>query len=278
MAPRAALSDKSAFPFPMAFGVQPGSRLMERPMFMITQSEVKNRLLKVLPSTAFMVLSRKMERVDLPLKEVLVEANQPTSHVCFIESGLGSVVAESSDGETVEVGHVGREGMTGYHVLLMTETSMHKTFMQTAGTGIKVPVQTLRAVCDEHPSVRDMFLRYVHCCEVQLAHSALANARYSMHERLARWLLMCHDRLDGDDLPLTHEFLSLMLGVRRSGVTDQLHILEGLHAIKATRGNIHVRDRDQLEEIAGGCYGLPEKEYARLIETPEADAPEEKMG
>jgi CRP-like cAMP-binding protein len=247
-------------------------------MLMFTQSEVRNRLLKALPPTAFMVLSRHMEKLTLPVKEVLVEANQPTSHVCFIESGLGSVVAESSDGETVEVGHVGREGMTGYHVLLMTETSTHKTFMQSAGTGIKVPVHTLRAICEEHPSVRDMLLRYVHSCEVQLAHSALANARYSMHERLARWLLMCHDRLDGDDLPLTHEFLSLMLGVRRSGVTDQLHILEGLHAIKATRANIRIVDRAQLEEIAGGCYGLPEKEYARLIETPNADTPEEKTG
>ena len=201
--------------------------------------------------------------VNLPLKEVLVEANQPTSFVCFIESGLGSVVAESSDGETVEVGHVGREGMTGYHVLLMTETSMHKTFMQTAGSGIKVPVQTLRAVCDEHPSVRDMLLRYVHSCEVQLAHSALANARYSMHERLARWLLMSHDRLDGDDLPLTHEFLVPNARRPALGRHRPASFLEGLHAIKATRGNIRIIDRDQLEEIAGGCYGLPEKEYAR---------------
>ncbi|MBW9064536.1 Crp/Fnr family transcriptional regulator [Rhizobium herbae] len=241
-------------------------------MFMIPQSEVKNRLLRRMRPTAFMVLSRKMERIDLALKDVLVEANQMTSHVCFIESGLASVIAESSDAETVEVGHVGREGMTGYHVLLMTETSMHRTFMQTAGSGIKVPVHALRAVFAEHPAVRDMLLRYVQCCETQLAHLALANARYSMHERLARWLLMCHDRLDGDDLPLTHEFLSLMLGVRRSGVTDQLHILEGLHAIRATRGNIRIVNRAKLEDIAGGSYGLPEAEYRRLIETPDGAA------
>ena len=93
----------------------------------------------------------------------------------------------------------------------------------------------------------------------------LANGRYSMQERLARWLLMCHARLDGDHLELTHEFLALMLGVRRSGVTNELHILEGIHAIKATRGNVRVVDRDRLEEVAGGCYGLPEREYERLI-------------
>jgi hypothetical protein len=93
----------------------------------------------------------------------------------------------------------------------------------------------------------------------------MANGRYSMQQRLARWLLMCQDRLDRFDLPLTHEFLSLMLGVRRSGVTNELHILEGIHAIKATRGNVRVQNREKLEEIADGCYGLPEAEYERLI-------------
>jgi CRP-like cAMP-binding protein len=104
-----------------------------------------------------------------------------------------------------------------------------------------------------------------YCAELQLAHSALANARYNIPERLARWLLMSHDRLEGNDLPLTHEFLALMLGVRRSGVTGELHVLEGSHAIRATRGNVHIRDRSKLEDIAGGCYGLPEREYERLL-------------
>jgi CRP-like cAMP-binding protein len=233
-----------------------------------SQSEVSNRLLKAMPSPAFEALQPHMELVDLALKQSLVEPNIPTESVCFLESGLGSVVAQSSDGETVEVGHVGREGMAGYHVLLMTPTSTHRTFMQSAGSGIRVPIDPFMAALDEHRSMRNLLLRYVHSCEVQLGHSALANARYNMHERLARWLLMCHDRLDGDDLALTHEFLSLMLGVRRSGVTEQLHILEGLHAIKATRGNVQIRDREKLEDVAGGCYGAPEAEYKRLIETP----------
>ena len=100
-----------------------------------------------------------------------------------------------------------------------------------------------------------LLLRYVHSCQIELASSALANARYSMHERLARWLLMCHDRVDGNDLPLTHEFLALMLGVRRSGVTNELHIIEGLGAIKATRGNVRILNRPQLEAMAGGATG-----------------------
>jgi CRP-like cAMP-binding protein len=112
---------------------------------------------------------------------------------------------------------------------------------------------------------REFFLRYVHTTVLQLAHSALANGRYSMQERLARWLLMCHDRLDGDNLAVTHDFLSLMLGVRRSGVTDNLHILEGRQAIRATRGNVRVLNRDMLIDIAGGCYGVPEREYEKLL-------------
>ncbi len=233
-----------------------------------SQSEVRNRLLKALPPQAFDALRLHMELVELSLRQDLVEAGKPNAFVYFMESGLASVVAESSDGESVEIGHVGREGMAGYHVMLMTPTSSHRTFMQSAGSAIRVPVAAFMGTLEEHLSIRNLLLRYIHCCEVQLGHSALANGRYSMHERLARWLLMCHDRLDGDDLALTHEFLSLMLGVRRSGVTEQLHILEGLHVVKATRGNIRIIDREKLEEVAGGCYGAPEAEYRRLIETP----------
>ena len=118
------------------------------------------------------------------------------------------------------------------------------------------------------PEVNVLFLNYVHCCDIQLAQSALANGRYNMHERLARWLLMCHDRLAGHDLPRTHEFLALMLGVRRSGVTNELHVIEGLRAIRSTRANVRILNRERLEEIAGGSYGVPEKEYERLIGLP----------
>jgi CRP-like cAMP-binding protein len=133
-----------------------------------------------------------------------------------------------------------------------------------AGDGIAVPVAVLKDMLEKMPAASLLLANYVHTTEVQVAYSALANGRYNMHERLARWILMCHDRIEGD-LPLTHEFLSLMLGVRRSGVTDELHKLEGTLSIKATRGNIHVRNRERLEDIAGGCYGPPEDEYERLI-------------
>jgi CRP-like cAMP-binding protein len=242
-----------------------GQQRLESPLDALSKIEVKNRLLASLPHDALDALRPHMTRIDLPIRHVLVEPDVPIESVCFIESGLGSVVASSTDDEHVEVGHVGRDGVSGYHVALSSETTPHKTFMQIAGSGMVVPTEKLLQVFDRLPALRNVFLRYALTCEVQLAHSALASARYNMHERLARWLLMCHDRVDGDDLPLTHEFLSLMLGVRRSGVTDTIHIIEGYRAIKAARGNIRVLDRDELVEVAGGCYGLPEREYERLI-------------
>jgi CRP-like cAMP-binding protein len=232
---------------------------------MIVQSQVNNRLLRRFPEDAFELLAPLLEPIDLPVKRSLVRARKPIEHVCFLESGLASMVAESADGNSVEIRHIGREGIAGYPVILGVDRTPNSTFMQVSGRGLQVATEDFLPFLD-HPEVRQLLLRYVHTCELQLAYSALAAAKYNMHQRLARWLLMCHDRIDGNDLPLTHDFLALMLGVRRAGVTDELHILEGMHAIKSTRGNVRILGRKTLIEIAGGCYGVPEQEYERLIE------------
>jgi CRP-like cAMP-binding protein len=200
------------------------------------------------------------------LRLVLVEENRPIEHVWFVEEGLGSVIAIGPDNEQVEVAHVGPEGLAGKAVLLGVDRSTNRTLMQVAGSGLRVPVVRLRDALDASATLRPFLLRYIQVTLTQLSQTALANGRYNLQERLARWLLMCHDRLATDDMALTHEFLSLMLGVRRSGVTEAIHLLEGIHVIKATRGQIRIIDRARLEEIAGGSYGLPEAEYARLIE------------
>jgi CRP-like cAMP-binding protein len=237
-------------------------------MTLTMQNRVRNRLLHRFPRDAFKRLAPFLEPVDLPVNHPLVRPNRPIEHICFIESGLASMVADSTDGKSVEIRHVGREGMTGYPVVLGVDRTPNSTFIQVRGHGLQVATENFLPILD-HPDARQLLLRYVHTCELQLAHSALAAAKFNMHQRLARWLLMCHDRVDGNDLPLTHDFLALMLGVRRAGVTDELHILEGMHAIKATRGNVRILDRNALIEIAGGCYGVPEQEYQRLIEDPE---------
>ncbi|MBY5406828.1 Crp/Fnr family transcriptional regulator [Rhizobium leguminosarum] len=233
----------------------------------LQQRQVSNRLLRRFPEDAFELLAPLLEPIDLPVNYSLVRPRKPIEHVCFIESGLASVVAESSDGRSVEIRHIGREGIAGYPVVLGIDRTPNKTFMQVPGHGLQVATEDFLPILD-HPQVRQLLLRYVHTCELQLAHSALAAAKFNVHQRLARWLLMCHDRIDGNHLPLTHDFLALMLGIRRAGVTNELHILEGMHAIRSTRGNVRILDRNKLIEIAGGCYGVPEQEYERLIASP----------
>jgi CRP-like cAMP-binding protein len=231
----------------------------------ISQSSVRNRLLKAMSGDDFARLKPDLEPMVLNVKDVLVQANEPIAHVYFMEEGLASIVAISPDDERIEVGHVGREGMTGEPVLLGVTSSPNQTFIQVAGSGLRMRAEDLTAAAEASPSLRALLLRFVQTLLIQTSHSALANGRYTIQERLARWLLMCHDRMDGDDLPLTHEFLSLMLGVRRSGVTEALHILEGVEIVKASRGHIRMLNRERLEEIAGGCYGVPEAEYVKLI-------------
>jgi CRP-like cAMP-binding protein len=123
----------------------------------------------------------------------------------------------------------------------------------------------LEAIIDERPAVRKLLLRYAQVTSIQASETAFANAEHTVEARLARWLLMCHDRLDGNDIPITHEFLSIMLGVRRAGVTTATHVLEGNGLIRAKRGVITVLDRERMEGLADNSYGLPESEYERLI-------------
>jgi CRP-like cAMP-binding protein len=231
----------------------------------LSQQSVRNRLLRVLPAESFERLRPHLEHVEIPLRTVLVVARKVTEYACFIERGLGSVVATNADAEEGEVGHIGWDGMTGSHVVLGADRTPKRTFMQVAGTGFRIRVPALHAVMEADPALRRLLLLQAHCAELQLAHTALANARYDMNARLARWLLMSHDRLQDDNMRLTHAFLSLMLGVRRSGVTNALHILEGANAITSTRANVFVKSRLLLEEAAGACYGEPEQEYERLL-------------
>jgi hypothetical protein len=164
----------------------------------------------------------------------------------------------------VEVGIVGRDGMSGIPIIMATDRSPNNVFVQVPGRGQRLSSERLRIAIEKSSSLHKLFLAFAHGFMTQTAHTAVANGRGKLEERLARWLLMAHDRLDGDELPLTHEFLSMMLGVRRAGVTTAFHLLEKKGLVGATRGLISVVDRGGLEETAGEYYGLSEKEYKRL--------------
>jgi CRP-like cAMP-binding protein len=165
----------------------------------------------------------------------------------------------------IEIGIIGREGMTGAPIVLGTDRAPFRCFIQMQGHGLRLATSRLQAALCASRSLDRALRLYSQAMAVQTAATAFANAEHTVEMRLARWLLMCHDRTDGDDLALTHEFLSMMLGVRRPGVTTAIHVLEGNSLIRASRGVISVRNRQGLEALADNAYGMPEAEYARLM-------------
>ncbi|AYM65928.1 cAMP-binding domain of CRP or a regulatory subunit of cAMP-dependent protein kinases [Agrobacterium fabrum] len=207
----------------------------------------------------------------MPMGHRLVTSDMLISHLCFIESGLASTVVRDDGGKSIETVLVGREGITGWPALLGAETTPSETIMCVGGRGFLITTVEIRQAMDEDTRLRELLLGYINICLLQVGHLVLANGQYGLRERLARWLLMCHDRLDTDDLPITHEFLSTVLGVRRPGITNELHVLEGIHAIRARRGNVRIINRSILEEVATITYGAPEKEYERLMARMQAD-------
>jgi CRP-like cAMP-binding protein len=185
--------------------------------------------------------------------------------VWFPEDAVGSIVAESPDGHRVEAGLVGREGFLPVQVALIDAPAAQTAMVQLPGHALSIDAERLRSLITERPSIRDALLAYVHVLSVQTAETALCNAAYRVEQRLARWLLMCHDRVHGNELPLIHEFVSIMLGVRRASVTTALHLLEEKRLISSERGCILIRDREALEKLAGASYGAPESLYESVM-------------
>lgn len=234
-------------------------------MLIPSQKYVHNQLLSALPPEDYAALQPVLEPVTLRRKDVLVQPGKPIPHVHFIESGVASVVVGTPDGKRIEVGIVGREGFTGTPLLFDVDTIPHETFIQIEGEALRMSRAAFRDMVEARPVFRKVLMRYGHVYQLHAAQTALSNGSYTLEERLARWLLMCHDRIDGDEFPVTHEFLSIMLGVHRPGVTTTIHVLEGAGMIRARRSHIEIVDRDKLRMTAGNSYGIPEAEYRRLI-------------
>jgi CRP-like cAMP-binding protein len=233
-------------------------------MAQLQQKTVRNRILAALAPEDFALLQPKLEPVRLEFRQTILEANKPIEHVDFVERGITSVLAEGGEGR-IEIGMIGSEGLVGLPVLLGSDDSPYTFLVQADGDALRIPAADLRAAYQQNPGINAVVGRFMHAFMVQIAQTAYANATLNVEARLARWILMTHDRLARDELPLTHEFLSMMLGVRRAGVTTATHILEGGHLIKATRGQIKVLDRDRLVHLADNTYGLAEAEYERLM-------------
>jgi len=213
-----------------------------------------NRILAGLARQDFALIKPHLEPVDLPVRKVLETRRKRIDYVYFVESGFASVVANGSDKPSIEVGIIGREGMTGLAIVLGGDRAQHATYIQVAGKGQRMSAARLREVDEQSPAFHRAMLRYVRAFLAQTTTTALANGRSKIEERLARWLLMADDRLGGDEIHLTHEFLGLMLGTHRPGVTLALQALERTGFIATRRGSIRILDRKALEKSSNGTY------------------------
>jgi CRP-like cAMP-binding protein len=225
-----------------------------------------NRLLKAMSESDLALLSPHFTQQVLPVRMDLERPGVPFKTAYFIDHGIASVVAISDRKIQIEVGLIGCEGVSGLAAILGSDRSPNHTYMQIAGSGFSIPIDTLLNAVEQSPTLRQLLLRYSQAFAIQTAHTAVANAKATVESRLARWILMAYDRVPTDLIALTHGFLSVMLGVRRPGVTACLQVLAKRGLIKSPKnGAILLVDREGLARVAGNFYGLPEREYRRLI-------------
>lgn len=229
------------------------------------QSTVKNRILGALPELEFAMLAKHLVHVDLEMGQCLHHAGDKLETVFFVESGFISVLTMLSDGQPLEIGLVGVEGVAGVSVVLGATASYNETMCQTGGGAYRIPVAALKSAFEHAPHLRDLLLRYVHVFSVQVAQTAACNAHHELGQRLARWLLGAHDRSGVPELSLTQDLIAVMLGVRRSTVSVAAGTLQKAGILRYQHGKITVLDRVGLENAACECYEAVTGEYRSLF-------------
>jgi len=231
----------------------------------------RSKLLRMMPQPSFEALAPHLTRVELKPRELMIEEGQVIPAVWFPETAVISVLVAAEGARSIEVGMVGAEGMTDL-VLNPGDRSPMRTCVLIPGTALKIEAEPFAAAM-AHPGFDRFVLAYKEVLSVQFAFAALSHGTSTIDARLARWILMLDDRLDGGTIPVVHNHIADLLAVRRSGVTTALHVLEGLGAIKSMRGMIMVRDRSVLQQLAAATYGAPEVEYGRLMSRVSRAAP-----
>jgi CRP-like cAMP-binding protein len=238
-----------------------------RPMFSnpLARPPTYNRILNSLTRLEYDTLTPHLEAVKMLAGEILCRPEQPVTHVYFPHTGTVSLVTIFEDGGSVEVGMVGNEGMFGVCAFLGTVTTPLLAQVQMAGEGLRMCADVLRREFKRGGQLQDMLLRYTQAFITQISQTAACNRAHPIDGRLARWLLMCADRAYSNELGLTHEFISTMLGARRAGVTEAVGVLQRAGLIRCTRGRITIIDRVGLEAESCECYPIVKKEFDRLV-------------
>jgi CRP-like cAMP-binding protein len=228
-------------------------------------SRPRNRILAALPTAAFNRLRTKLDHVELPLREIISPSGAPITHVYFPQDGLVSMVQRLADGAVVEVGLIGREGFVGIPAILGARSGTTEANVQIKGSALRITTKALREATQRNKQLNSLLLGFVHAFSLQVTQTAACNSLHDLQQRLARWLLSASDRYGSEELALSHEFLSMMLGSRRASVTIGLGLLRRGGHIATAHGRIKIVDRRALEKVACECYRTVRDEYRRLL-------------
>jgi CRP-like cAMP-binding protein len=227
----------------------------------LSRATIENRVLSALPPPELERLSSQLQPVELSQKQILQDAGAPIEHVYFIEQGLASVLTMMADGGAVEVRMVGREGIVGLPYLLGVEVGHEQVIVQAPGAALRIGAGLLKAEFDRRETLRRAVLRLVSAALAMTSQNAACNRLHSVEQRFARWLLEASNRIRSDTMPMTHEFLSDLLGVRRAGVTEAAAELQRTGLIRYQRGQITIADREALEACACECYFFDHEQF-----------------
>ena len=209
--------------------------------------------------------ARTFDRMPLDYRQSLYRAHKPIGFVYFIETGVGSLVNTMANGQAAEVGTIGNEGMVGLPLVLGDNRAPTSVYVQVPGSGLRMKATLFEKELERSASMRAVMLRYTHAFFNQVAQSAACNQFHSIQQRCCRWLLMTHDRMQSDHFLLTQEFLAMMLGVQRTGVTAAAGALQRAGLIRYNRGNVTIIDRRGLKQRSCECYGISKSEFDRLL-------------
>ncbi len=232
-----------------------------------------NAILDALPDGEAAALRRDLNRVTLEVRDVLYEARQPLTEVFFPIGAVLSVLTVMRDGTAVEIGTFGREGLSGAQLVLGGEYAPSRMICQVRGDSMRLPVDAFTVHFASAPVFRRIVLRYTEALFNFMGQSIACNRLHTVDERCARWLLLTHDRVSADEFALTQEFLAIMLGVSRPGVTLAAGALQEAGCIRYSRGHVVIVDRERLESAACECYAINAREFARALSTAQRPDP-----
>ncbi len=226
-----------------------------------------NRLLAALPAKEYTLLLPKLEEISLTYAETIYEYGNIIRHVYFLNSGMVSLLTRVAEGNILEIGFVGNEGMVGLPVFLGVKTSSNHVIVQANGTALRIKTKDFLKECGRGGSLPKLLQRYIHALLMQISQRAACTHFHLIEERLVCLLLIMHDQMKADKFRITQECLSKMLGVRREAVNKSATNLQQNGLISYSRGNISILNRAGLEAAACRCYFIVKKEYEKSLAT-----------